>query len=913
MPDWNRYVREHLHLAAMKDDREEKIIREVACQLEEFYLEALTTELSEDEALRQAERQIGDWEVMSVELSRAEPSTHTAVAGRKIQRFEDEIRLKGKGWVVVADIWQDLRYASRMLRKNLGLTLVMVSSLAIGIGASSTIFSVVDALLLRPLPYPQPDRLAAVWLHSPGLGILRDWPSPGQYLDIQNENHSFERMALAQGRTFTLTGRDLPERIDGMRTQSGLLQMLGAKPLLGRLLLPEEDQPGKPAVAILSDRGWRRLFSSDLRIIGRSITINGSPFVVAGVLEPGFMLNAEVMPSVGPMDKVDVFLPLPLGPDASQRRRDENYNIVVRLKPGVSIQRAQADIDVIAGRIREKDKRDRTFGMDVVGLREQVVGDVRRTLLVLLGSVALVLMIACANVANLLLTRAAGREKEVAIRTALGAGWQQLVRQLLTESVLLGLLGGVAGLVIARVSLAAVRWLNPGNIPRIEDVEINGTVLAFTFGVSLATGLLFGLAPVWRSFKVDLITSLNAGGRGGQRDGGLHVGRYRLRGVLVVSELALSMVLLIGAGLLVRSFVRLQGVPPGFTTEGVLTMEVAASGARYREDPAVVQFYQQIESRVARLPGVEAEGVVSVLPLAGSAGWGTIDVEGYRPPPGQELQVDLRTASADYFRTMQIPLRRGRFFTEHDTADRPPVVIVEDTFARRFWPHDDPIGKHLWFDPKKPFTIVGVVGVVKQYGLGTDGKIAAYFPQQQQPGNGMFLVARASSDATALASAIVREIHAVDRDVAVYGVRTMQDRLYDSLARQRFSSAMLAAFATFALVLAAVGIYGLLSFLVAESTHDIGVRMALGARPRTIIGLVVRQGMELTGIGIVAGLAGATALTRVMTSLLFGVGATDPATFGTLAAILAAVALAATVIPARRATKVDPIAALRAE
>jgi predicted permease len=808
---------------------------------------------------------------------------------------------------------QDFRYALRMLRKNVGLTLVMVASLAIGIGANTAIFTVVDALLLRPLPYPQPDRLAAVWLHSPGIGIFRDWPSPGQYIDIQNENRSFEQMALAQSRSFILTGREQPERVDGIRTQSSLLLMLGAKPLLGRLLLPEEDKPGKPAVAILSDRLWKRLFSSDPQIVGKSITLNGNPFTVAGVLRPGFMLNAEVMPSEGPMDKVDVFLPLPLGADAVKRRGDENYNILVRLKPGVSVQQAQADIDTIASRIREKDKRDRTFGMHVVGLQEQVVGDVRRALLVLLGSVVLVLLIACANVANLLLTRAAGRQKEVAIRTALGAGWQRLVRQLLTESILLAILGGVAGLAIAEASLYVVRTMNPGNIPRLEDIEINAIVLAFTFGVSLATGILFGVVPVWRAIKVDLNSSLKAGGRSGQSDGGLTLGRHRLRGLLVVSELALSLMLLIGAGLLVRSFVRLQHVPPGFATDRVLTMQVAATGSKYRKDEAVVHLYQEIESRIARLPGVKAEGVVSVLPLTGSVGWGGINVEGYTPPPGQELQVDLRVASTDYFRAMEIPLRQGRYFTEHDTADMPPVMIIDEKFAQRFWPKGDAIGKHLWFDPKKPLTIVGVVGVVKQYGLDIDGKIATYFPQNQNPDNGPFLVARTSSDAAALSGAVVHEVHAVDPNVAVYGIRTMQDRLYDSLARQRFASTMLGAFAAFALLLAAVGIYGVMSYLVTQSTHDLGVRVALGAQPGNIIGLVVRQGMELVAIGILAGLAGSAALTRVMASLLFSVSATDAATFGAVGAILAAVAFAATVIPARRATKVDPMVALREE
>ena len=809
--------------------------------------------------------------------------------------------------------WQDLRYAVRMLGKNAALTVVIVASLAIGIGANSAIFSVVDALLLRPLPYPEPDRLANVWLRSPGLGIFRDWPSPGQFIDLQKENDSFEQMALAQSRTHTLTGREQPERINGLRAQSTLLPMLGAKPLLGRLFLPEEDRPGKADAAILSERAWRRLFNADPEIVGRSITLDGKPYIVAGVLQRGFMISAEVMPSEEPMDKLDVFLPLPLAADAAQGRKDENYNIVVRLKPGVSIAQAQADIDMIAGRIREKDKRDSSFGMYVVGLQEQVVGDVRRALLVLLGSVTLVLLIACANVANLLLTRAAGREKEVAIRTALGAGWQRIARQLLTESILLALLGGVAGLLVARASLYVVRTMNPGNIPRLEDITISGSVLFFTFGVSLATGILFGLAPVWRAIKVDLNTSLKAGGRSGQSDGGLGLKRHRLRGLLVVSELTLSLMLLIGAGLLVRSFVRLQNVPPGFNTEGVLTMQLVASDPKYKDEKALANFHREIEKRVANLPGVKAEGVISVLPLTGSVGWGGISVEGYAPPPGQELQVDLRIASADYFRTMQIPLIRGRFFTERDNPDMPQAAIIDEKFAQRFWPNDDPIGKHLWFNPKKPFTIVGVVGVVKQYGLEIDGKIVTYFPQQQHPSDGMFLVARTTSDAAPLSSAIIQEIHAVDPTVVVYGVRTMQERLYDSLARQRFSSTMLGAFAAFALLLAAVGLYGVMSYLVTQSTRDIGVRVALGARPGDIIGMVVRQGMELLAIGILAGLAGAAALTRVMSSLLFGVSTTDVVTFAAVPALLAAVAFAAMVIPALRATRVDPIVALREE
>ena len=808
---------------------------------------------------------------------------------------------------------QDFRYALRMLGKNPGVTIVIVLSLAIGIGANSAVFSVVDALMLRPLPYPQPERLAAIWLHSPGIGIYRDWPSPGQYIDIRNENHSFEEMSISRLTGFTLTGLDQPQRIDGMLTSSGLLHMLGARALLGRVLLPEEDQPGKPQVAILSYNLWKRLFNSDASIVGRAITLNGKQFTVAGVLSRDFRLNSEVMPAEGPMDKVDIFLPLPLGADAVQRRGDENYNLIVKLKPGVTVRQAQADIDIIASRIRQKDKRDRTFGMTVTGLLDQVVGDVRRAMLVLLGSVALVLLSACANVANLLLTRAAGREKEVAIRTALGAGWQRLARQLLTESLLLAALGGLAGLAIAEASLYLMRVINPGNIPRIEDISINGSVLLFTFGVSALAGLLFGLAPVWRAIKLDLNTSLKSGGRSGQTDGGLLVAKHGLRGLLVVCELAFSLMLLVGAGLLIRSFARLQNVPPGFAADHVLSLHAAAGGPKYPDGKAVVQFYREVGERIRRLPGVMAQGQVSVLPLTGAVGWGGINVEGYTPEPGHELQVDQRTASTDYFRAMKIPLLKGRYFDEHDTSDGQQVAIIDEQFAQRFWPRDSPIGKHLWWDPKKPMTIVGVVGMVKQYGLDSGSKIVAYFPHQQATDGWMYLVVRTSSNPADLANAVVREIHAVDSGVPVFDIRTMQDRLYDSLARQRFATTMLGAFAAFALVLAAVGVYGVISYLVTQSTHDIGVRVALGAQPGHILGLVVRQGMALAAVGIAAGLIGAAALTRVMSSLLFGVSSTDALTFASVAVILAAVVCAATLIPGRRATCVDPMVALRDE
>jgi len=811
-------------------------------------------------------------------------------------------------------IFSDFRFGFRTLFKSPGLTLVIVLSLAIGIGANTAIFSVVNALLLKPLPYPNPDRLAVLWLRSPGLGIPQDWPSPGEFIDIQTQNRVFGEMAISQGNSMTLTGRDQPERVQVLRTSSPLFHMLGAKPLMGRLLLPDEDKPGKPHVAILSYGTWKGLFGGDPGIVGRNIFLNGNPFAVVGVLQPQFQLNNEVMQTVGGNERSDIYLPLPLGADAVRDRGNENFNLTARLKPGVTMAQAQADVSIIAGRIREQDKRDPTFTVSVVPLIDQVVGNVRRAVLVLLGSVALVLLIACANVANLLLSRATARQKEVAIRTALGAGWTRLVRQLLSESVLLGVLGGAAGLAIAFWSLSVVRAIHPGNIPRLDAIGIDGTVLAFTFGVSILTGLVFGIAPAIRAVRADLNTALRSGGRSTQGDGDFSGSRNRLRGALVISELALSLMLLIGAGLLIRSFAQLESVPPGFNPDHVISMRVSANGPKYHEDKATAQFYRELGDNIMRLPGVTSQGGVSALPFTPSVGWGSIEVEGYTKSASQpELQVDLRGATPQYFHTMEVPLIEGRFFDAHDTPDGQQAAIIDQKMAHRFWPHGGAVGKHVWFDPKKPYTIAGVVGVVKQYGLDTDTRMVVYFPHAQQVSNSLYIVARTSGDPGSLASSMVRAAHALDRDVPVYDVRTMQDRMYDSLARQRFATTMLGAFAVFAMILAAIGVYGAISYLVTQGAHDIGVRIALGASRGSILKMVVRRGMGLAATGIACGLIGAAALTRVMASLLFGVSAHDAAAFTAAPAFLAVVALAACYVPARRATRVDPMVALRDE
>ncbi len=822
-------------------------------------------------------------------------------------------------------IAQDIRYAFRTLRRSAGLTLVIVASLAIGIGANTAIFSVVNALLIKPLPYPDPDRLVVLWLRSPGIAIPQDWPSPGQYIDIQNENRSFEQMSISRGRAGTMLSvsgqSEFPaQRVEALETSSSLFPLLGAKPQYGRLLREDEDKPGQPAVVILSHGFWTRALASDPNVVGRTMTLNGmgtgtgeqrNLYEIVGVLPRDFLMNAEIMPTVASIRQMDVFLPLPFDAKAVERRGDENFNVMARLKPDVTLEQAKADVLMTAGRIREKDKRDRTFTIDTVSLVESVVGNVRLAVLVLLGSVALVLLIACVNVANLLLTRASGRQKEVAVRTALGAGWQRLVRQLLTESTVLGLLGGVGGLLLAQAALQIVRSINPGNIPRLEAIGLDGTVLAFTFAVSIATGLLFGLVPALRAVRLDLNTSLRSGGRNAQGEGGFGSSRRRLRSLLVVSEVAISLMLLVGAGLLIRSFVRLQNVSPGFQPEGVVSMRLGPSARRFADRNAQLEYTREIAAKLAAVPGVTSRGAVSVLPFTTAVGWGSINVEGWVPKPGEELQVDIRNATPDYFKTMQVPLVAGRTFEELDVVNNSakPTVIIDEKFARRFWPNGDAVGKHLWFDPKSRFEIVGVVGTVKQYGLEVDGRVATYFPSL----GGGWHVARTAGDPRVAGAAMARVIREADPSVTIVDVETMTARMSQSMARQRFSMLMLGAFAVFALLLAIVGVYGVLSHLVTQGAHDIGLRMALGAERGTILRMVMRQGLELTVAGIVLGVLGAFALTRVMATLLYEVSATDVLTFAIAPVALLLTAMLASGIPALRATRVDPVVALRDE
>jgi predicted permease len=821
---------------------------------------------------------------------------------------------EARGTKFIEDLIQDLRYGVRMLKRSPRTTVMIVLSLAIGIGANTAIFSLTSTLLLKPLPYANSNRLAILWLRSPGIGIPQDWPSPGQYHDIKTQNHVFDDAAIAIGENYILTGISKAMKVDGIAASSSLLPMLGVKPLLGRVFLPEEDKPGRPETVVLTYALWKQEFGGEPNVIGRSITLDGESRTVVGVLPRDFKLNHEVLPTVGGIDKPELFLPLPKEAMDGQNYGSENYNILARLKPGVTMQQAQADISVIAARLREQKHRDPSFTISVVPLIEQVVGTVRTAVLILFGAVALVLLIACTNVANLLLSRATVRQKEIAMRTALGAGRKRVVMQLLTESVLLGLLGGVAGLAIAAGCLFAVRQMHPGNIPRLDELGMDFRVLVFTLAISILTGIVFGLAPAFRASRIDLNAALKAGGRG-TLSGGLNVNRDKLRGVLVIAELAVSLTLLTCAGLLVRSFVRLVSVPPGFNPDHVISMRIAADGPKYEQGSQRFLFYQNLAQRLLSLPGVTGQGLVSVLPLTPSVSWGGMQIEGYVPPSDQpELQVDARLATPDYFTTMQIPLIQGRPFSAVDTDKSPQVVLVDQKMADRFWPQGDAVGKRIRRNDKSPWlTIAGVVGIVKQYGLDTDTRMVVYYAHSQHPGGSMFLVARTTSDPASVADAIVQQVRAIDPDVPVYNIATMQQRVHESVARQRFAMTMLGAFAFFAMLLAAVGVYGVMSFLVTQGTPDIAIRMALGAQRKSILSLVFRQGMSLASIGVVTGLIGAYSLTRLMGGLLFGVSARDPLTFAGVTVLLTMVAFSACYFPARRAMRVDPMVALREE
>jgi predicted permease len=817
---------------------------------------------------------------------------------------------------------QDLRFAARMLRRSTGFTIAAVLSTALGVGANTAIFSVAHALLLRPLPYADADRLAILWNRSPGLGIDEDWFSTAQYFDIKTAHSGFDQVAIAIGGNYNLTGTGEPERIGTIRVSSNLLPMLGVRPELGRLFVAQEDVAGVSGTAVLGHGTWIRRYGGDPNVIGTSLVLNGEPYQVVGVLPASFSLPREVMPTLGGAEQAEILLPLPLAADAPTIRIREDYNILGKLKAGVSVAAAQAEMDTITARLRRDYPADYpangglTFG--IVPLQEQVVGHVRRSLLVLMAAVGFVLLIACANVANLLLARAVGRQREIAVRSSLGAGRARIVRQLLTESVLLGLVGGALGLAFASASLEGIRLLGAGSVPRLDQIGLNSQVLVFTFLVSIVSSVLFGLAPALRLSRVALHDQLKDASRGSAGASAMWARGHNMRRLLVMAELALSVVLLVGAGLLIRSFVGLQNVAPGFNPASILTLELTMTGRKYVSGDVAVETYRQLWERLRALPGVEGAGGVSALPLSQMFAWGPITVEGRPLPAGEKfINADIRIVSGDYFQTMEIPLVRGRLIDRFDTRTGARVVLVDEHMAAQLWPGEDAVGKRIrtgGADADTPWlTVVGVVGRVKQYALDSDSRIAIYFPHTQYPVRGMNVVVRGREAPSTLTSAVSAEIRALDPDLPIYGVRTMAQRVDASLAGRRFSMLLLTLLATLALGLATIGIYGVMAYLVNQGVRELGIRMALGATPDAILRLIVSQGVSVAITGIAVGIAGAFAITRFMSSLLFGVEPYDPITFITMVIILMSIAAAASYIPARRAARIDPMVSLRSE
>jgi predicted permease len=818
---------------------------------------------------------------------------------------------------------QDVRHALRVLAAAPAFTLAAVLSLAIGIGANTAIFSIVDGLLLRPLPYKDAERLVILWNRSPGLDITEDWFSTAQYFDIKSGHHGFEQVAIAIGGNYNLTGWGEPERVGAIRVSSNLLPMLGGRAALGRLFVADEDQPDRTATALLSYGTWTRRFGSDPGVLGKKIMLNGVPYEIVGVMPRSFSLAREVMPTLDGAEQAEILLPLPLPGKAAQDRDHEDYNILGKLKPGVSLQQAQAEMDTITASLRHDfpevypPNGGLTFG--IVPLLDQVVGNVRRTLYLLLGAVGFVLLIACVNVANLQLSRAVARQKEIAVRTALGATRMRIIRQLLTESVLLAFGGGALGILLAFLALHGVRLLGPQSVPRVNDIGIGLAALAFTVMVSILSAVLFGLAPSLRVSRLDVQTTLRDSSRTSAGVSAIWGRGNKLRRSLVIAEIALCAMLLIGAGLLIRSFVRVRDVNPGFNPRNVLTLELTMTGERYKDKQAVLAAYHELWQRLEHLPGVTSAGAVTSLPLSQMFAWGPITVEGHVPPPGEKfINADERMVSGRYFQAMEIPLREGRLFNDDDVADKPRVAIVDDYMAQQLWPSQDPIGKRLHIggisETSSPWiTVVGVVGRVKQYTLDSDSRIAFYLPQTQYVTRAMNVVMRGSSDPVALVGAVKQQIHELNTDLPLYNVGTMQERVDKSLARRRFIMLVLGTFGAISLGLAMVGIYGLIAYLVGQGSREVGIRLALGATPANIMKLIVSGGMTQAFWGVGIGIGGALIVSRLMRSLLFGVGVADVATFVTVPILLACIALVAGYVPARRASRIDPTSSLRCE
>ena len=818
-----------------------------------------------------------------------------------------------KGGGIIETLTQDIRYGVRMLAKHKAFTSIAVITLALGIGANTAIFSVVNELLLRPLPYREADRVVTVWEVAPG-GRHQNTISRANFRAWREQNTSFQQISAFTDQRWNVTGNGDPEELSVQLATPELFKIFGVEPILGRTFLPEDDNADQQAVAVLSYGLWQRRFGGQANVVGQPITLNSETFTIIGVMPPNFQFHIKQRSGTGRPAELWSILPMPRGGSANERGRF--LGAVARLKDGVSVEQAGAEMRTIAARLSDETPQyNKNYSAEVIPLREQFFGNVRRPLWLMLGAVGFVLLIACANVANLLLSLATSREKEIAVRAALGARRTRIVRQLLTESLLLALVGSVLGLGFAWLGIKALVAISPRDLVSLHTVGLNFTVLAWTLGVSVLTGIIFGLAPALHVSRLNLNDSLKDGGKS---ESGQASGSRRLRNALVVSEIALAVVLLASAGLLIRSFLRLQQVDRGFNTDNVLTMVIRLPEARYPEDPQLVQFFSQTLERVRQLPTVRSAGIVNFLPLYGGLGSNTaFKILGQpEPPPGQAPGTDVRVADAGYFGTMGIPLLRGRNFSDAEQREAKQVILINEAMARQHFPNQDPIGQRLdvmMFAKPTPAEIIGVVGNVRYDSLVDEAPAAVYFPHPDLAYPFMTLVVHTDGDPTAIFPAIQREIRALDPNQPISDVRTMNQVMSEWVARSRFNTLLLGLFAGLATLLSAVGIFGVMNYSVALRTREIGLRLAVGAQPRQVLLLILRQGMSLTFAGVVLGLAAAFALTRLLSGLLFGVAAVDVATFSSISLLLVLVSLLACYLPARRAMRIDPLSALRYE
>jgi putative ABC transport system permease protein len=824
---------------------------------------------------------------------------------------------------------KDLQFAVRQLVKQPGFTFIAVLTLALAIGATTAVISLVNALLFRPLPYKDPQQLVLLLQHFKSQNLERIPVSPPEFVDYETRAHSFEKLGAFGFTSFNLAGEDRPERIAGATLTAGVLPLLGVSPIKGRFFEPEECTLGRDNVVIISARLWQRQFNSDPKILGTKLLLNGKSFTVVGVMPASFDFPLQLF-NLGSgaqfRERAEIWKPLAFTDEEMKTRPERNYAVIGRLAAGTSVARAQAEVETINAQMRREhpnnytqsnsfsDKENISFSGDVFPLHDLAVGGMRPALIILVGAVFLVLLIACANLTTMLLARAAAREREMGIRVALGAGPLRLLKQVLTESVLLALVGGAAGVLLALWGVELLKTIGAQTVPRLGEVNVDLNVLGVTLAIAVGTGIIFGLVPGLASARPELTEALKESGRSSTQG----TRRNRLRNGLVIAEVALALVLLSCAGLLMKSFARLQNVNPGFNPRNALTFEISLPKIQYPDDPSIVRFNNEAQRRIAALPGVQAAGFSTILPLAGTNSDSSFAIEGRAsndnsPSPDEEK----RQVSPSYFRAIETPLIKGRFFNDADNADAPQVIVVNQAFAKKFWPNQDALGKRIVMggmsDNPKWITVVGVVGDMRHFGLDVDPKPEMYVPFAQNPYFTTIHVVRSNQDPRSLLPAIRREIQAIDPAVPLANVRPFENVIADSVAPRRLSVVLLGVFAGVAVLLASVGIYGVMSFLVVQRTHEIGVRMALGAQRSDILKLILSRSIKLVSAGAVIGLMVALMSTSALQTLLYNVSAFDTSTFVLVTILLAAVALAASYLPAMRATKADPIIALDAE